>query len=100
MAVELNEIPPVIDGNAAVFTLATGEKIRVALTETGLGLYGHAIKVLAGQTLLIKPSAGNAIDLYTPRSIAAEEAANRRIVDERTHGVTGKEASASSEDKK
>jgi hypothetical protein len=84
---DLTDVPPVIDGNAAVFVLATGEKVRVSLIETGLGLYGYAVKVMADRTILVKPSSGNAIDIYTARSVAAEEVESKRIVAERTRGV-------------
>jgi hypothetical protein len=84
---DLIETPPATDGDAAVFTLATGEKVRVSLIETGLGLYGYAVKVMAERTILVKPSSGNAIDIYTPRSAQAEDAENKRIVAERTRGV-------------
>jgi hypothetical protein len=84
---ELIETPPIIDGNAAVFTLVTGEKVRVSLIETGLGLYGYAVKVMAERTILVKPSSGNAVDIYTQRSMQAEEAENKRIVAARNAGV-------------
>lgn len=77
------ETPPTIDGSSAVFTLITGEKVRVSLCETGLGNFGYAMKIYADKTLLVKPDASNAIELYTPKSLEAERVENERIVAQR-----------------
>lgn len=86
---------PVIADNAAVFQLATGERVRVSMTETGLGVMGYALKVFTDRgLLLVQPSSGNAIDLYTPKSLEAEEAEKRRIVAARDGVPTNSEASS------
>lgn len=74
------EAPTIVD-NAAVFRLATGERIMVSIPETGLGVMGYAIKVVSDRgLLLVQPSSGNAIDLYTHRSLAAEAIEKNRVV--------------------
>ena len=75
---------PKIDGDNAVFTLATGEVVRVSIRESGLGLMGYRLNVNTDRgTVLVIPSSGNSIDVMTPRSLEAEQSEGRRIVAER-----------------
>lgn len=75
-----NLTPPVIDDHQAIFTLATGEKVRVSIREGGLGTIGYRLNVNTDRALLVLPSSGNSIDLMTKRSLAAEEAESKQVV--------------------
>jgi hypothetical protein len=71
------------DDEIAIFTLATGEEIRIAFAEE-MGQLGMKLSVHASKMLVVAPRSGNAVELKTPKSLIALEegcmaiAANRR----------------------
>ena len=72
-------------GDQVIFELATGERISVGLPETGLGLAGYQLRIMADRgAVMVQPGGGcNSLDLVTARSFRALEDERERTASER-----------------
>lgn len=62
--------------NKHTFTLANGDEITVFLCESGYGVEGYRLKIVAASgNLVIHPNADNALTVSTDKAEVAESAA-------------------------
>lgn len=75
----LNPPTVTLENGLAVFTLATGEKIRVSFSAERLTLEGYGLKIMTDRSkLLVVPSSNNGCEITTPQAMALEA----RLIDD------------------
>lgn len=71
---------------SAIFELANGEVLRVALWEGAIGTEGYRLKITTDRGLLtVMPTAGNSIELSTVRALEQERQRIQVAVANRIH---------------